>query len=81
MFQTTPGRTEITEHEIHVGDATPIRRRSYRIPYSRREVVKKELEEMLAAGVIRPSTSPWASPIVLVDKKDGGVQFCVDSQT
>ena len=36
----------------------------------------KELE----AGVIRPSTSPWASPIMIVKKKDGGLQFCVDYQ-
>ena len=49
-----------------------------RIPYSHREMVKRELNEMLASGVIRPSTSPWASPIVLVEKKEGGVKFCVD---
>ncbi len=33
---------------------------------------------MLNAGVVRRSNSPWASPIVLVEKKDGGVRFCVD---
>ena len=78
VFQSKPGRTTIVQHSIHVGDAAPIRQRPYRIPYSRREMVKRELDEMLASGVIRPSTSPWASPIVLVEKKDGGVRFCVD---
>ena len=78
IFRETPGRTTVTEHEIHVGDAAPIRQKPYQVPYSQRDVVKRELEEMMAAGVIRPSTSPWASPIVLVEKKDGGVWFCVD---
>ena len=40
--------------------------------------MKEEVEKMLADHVIRPSTSPWATPIVLVQKKDGGVRFCVD---
>ena len=78
IFRETPGRTTVTEHEIHVGDAAPIRQKPYRVLYSQRDVVKRELEEMMVAGVIRPSTSPWASPIVLVEKKGGGVRFCVD---
>ncbi len=40
--------------------------------------MKEELDEMLTAGVIRPSVSPWASPVVLVQKKDGGVRCCAD---
>ena len=73
-----PGRTTIAEHEIFVADETPIQQRPYRVPYSRREVVKEEIHKMLEADVIRPSTSPWASPIVMVGKKDGSVRFCVD---
>ena len=48
------------------------------MPYAQRDVVMQELDRMLQAKVIRPSTSPWASPIVLVTKKDDGVRFCVD---
>ena len=78
VFQTTPGRTSLVQHEIHLSSPSPIRQKAYRIPYSRRDQVKSELEEMLAAGVVRPSKSAWASPIVLVEKKDGGIRFCVD---
>ena len=40
--------------------------------------MRKHVEEMLQHGVVQPSTSPWASPIVLVKKKDGTTRFCVD---
>ena len=73
-----PGRTTVIEHSINVAEEVPIHQKLYRVPYSKREVVKAEIQKMLEAKVIRPSTSPWTSPIVLVEKKDGTVQFCVD---
>ena len=78
VFSEVPGRTSAAEHVILVGDGVPIRQKPYRVPYSRRGQVKLEIQKMLDAKVIRPSTSPWASPIVLVDKKDGTIRFCVD---
>lgn len=74
-----PGRTSTAEHVILVGDEAPICQKLYRVPYSRREQVKLEIQKMLDAKVICPSTSPWASPIVLVDKNDGNIRFCIDS--
>lgn len=56
----------------------PIRQQSYRIPYTKRETVNTCIDEMLRDKVIQPSHSPWASPILLVPKKDGSVRFCVD---
>ena len=78
VLSTTPGRTQLVCHKICAGNTAPIQQKPYRVPYSQGDVIKKELDHMLQAGVIRPSTSPWASPIVLVTKKDGSVRFCVD---
>ena len=78
LFSEKPGRTSMVTHSIYLEEAVPIRQRAYRVPYSQRDLVQKEIAGMLADGVIRPSKSPWASPIVLVPKKDGGVRLCVD---
>ena len=68
------GRTSKLKHHIDTGTATPIRRIS---PQCRGEVCQL-IDEMLKKGVIERSISPWASPIVLVRKKDGTIRSCVD---
>ena len=72
------GLTNITEHEINTGDAPPIKQRPRRVPLAHAEEEKKAIESMLNMGVIRESTSAWASPIVLVRKKSGAIRPCVD---
>ena len=42
------------------------------------EEVRSHLWEMLESGAIRPSQSTWCNAVVLVQKKDGGLQFCID---
>ena len=42
------------------------------------DVVKMHIHEMLDVGAILPSNSPWASAVVLVQKKDGKLRFCID---
>ena len=75
---TELGTTTLVEHVVKTGDQAPIRQPVRRMPFALREDVDRMVEEMLDQGVIRPSSSPWASPVVLVRKKDGGMRFCVD---
>ena len=72
------GKTTILQHKIYTGEAAPIRQTPRRIPVSQREECRKILDDMLRQGVIAPSSSPWASPVVLARKKDGLLRFCVD---
>src|SRR6266542_2023731 len=72
------GRTEIIKHEIRVTE-NPIKGRPYPVKDNKREKwMKEEIERMLKDGIIKKSKSPWASPVVLVSKKDGSIRFCVD---
>jgi transposase InsO family protein len=74
------GRTEAVRHRIDLTDPmqSPIRQRYRRIPPAMFEEVRQHIEMMLACNVIRPSSSAWSSPVVLVRKSDGGLRFCVD---
>ena len=72
------GRTSLVEHSISTGDHLPIKQLPRRIPHFLRAKVSQHVEEMLEQNVITPSHSPWASPVVLVAKKDGSTRFCVD---
>ena len=72
------GTTNLVQHKIFTGDAAPIKQPPRRVPLASREVTNREVDQMLEIGTVRPSTSPWSSPVVLVKKKDGSVRFCVD---
>ena len=81
VFSCAPGdlgHTDLVHHKINTGDAAPIRQPPRRRPSLKKDEAHKAITEMLEQGLIESSTSPWASPIVLVKKKDGNWRFCVD---
>ena len=73
-----PGRTELLQHSVKLTTNDAIRSRAYPVPFSTQTTIKSEIETMLKLGVIEVSESKYASPIVLVRKRDGTNRFCVD---
>ena len=72
------GRTPWVEHRIDTGDHRPIRQPLRRHPFEHLEQIDRQVEEMARNGIVEPASSPWASNVVLVKKKDGTLRFCVD---
>jgi transposase InsO family protein len=74
--------TDLVEHEIHVGNARPIKRPPYKVPYALRDEMKRQVDDMLKRGIIRESKSPWSAPAILVKKKslngNQSYRFCID---
>ena len=72
------GLTDLVSHTINTGDNSPIRQPVRRTPFALRKKMDELVQNMMEQGVIQHSNSPWASPVVLVEKKDGSYRFCVD---
>ena len=72
------GHTDLVQHDIITTTEIPIKQAVRRPPFHMKEAANKEVSKMLDAGIIEPSNSPWASPVVLVKKKDGTLRYCID---
>ena len=72
------GCTHSTEHMIRVTDGTPFKEQFRQIPPPLVEEVQNHLQEILESGTVWPSQSAWCNAVVLVRKKDGGLQFCIN---
>ncbi|XP_064120777.1 uncharacterized protein LOC135225375 [Macrobrachium nipponense] len=74
----TLGRVNSFPFVIETGGHPPIRSKPYRLPVCYQREVENEINKLKEQGTIRESESPWASPIVMVKKKDGCLRLCVD---
>ena len=72
------GHTSLVKHKIKLDNYTPLKECYRCVPPNLFEEVKNHLKEMIQVGAIRFSSSPWASAVVLVRKKDGSLCFCID---
>ncbi|KAL0324565.1 UNVERIFIED_CONTAM: Transposon Ty3-G Gag-Pol polyprotein [Sesamum calycinum] len=76
--RTLPPERTIEHHIELVPDAIPRKQHPYRYAYGQKTEIEKIVREMLESGIIRISQSSFASPVLLVKKKDGGWRLCVD---
>ena len=72
------GMTSIVQHDINTGTAPHIRQPPRHVPIALQSELDNHIQDMLTKGVIEQGQSPWASPVVLVRKKDGSLRFCAD---
>ncbi|GFO04002.1 Zinc finger protein [Plakobranchus ocellatus] len=78
IFSDRPGIVSTEEHCIEMTSSIPVRQRPYPVPYAMRQTLRDELREMEDLGAIRKSSYPYASPVVVVKKKDGTNRVCID---
>ena len=72
-------RINYVQHEIVIKEGQePIMQKRYKETEEKGRFIKNEIEQLLKLGRIRPSKSPWASPVTLAGKKSGNYRFCVD---
>ena len=80
-FSASPedlGRTNLIYHTIDIGDSGPVRQGMRRIPHEQIKVLKAEVDKLQSARMVEPSCSPFASPTILVKKKNGSWRLCID---
>jgi transposase InsO family protein len=66
------------QYAINTGSHSPLAEHPRRTSHLNRQIINEEVKKMFANEIISPSNSPWASPVVIVKKRDGSPRFCID---
>ncbi|GFU90214.1 hypothetical protein TNCV_3874181 [Trichonephila clavipes] len=78
MLSTRGEPTPIIEHRINTTDHLPVVELPYRMNPSKKEILKREIDRLLAEGIIEECESPYASPVVLIPTPNGTFRLCID---
>ncbi len=78
VFSDAPGHTKKVVMTIDTGESPPVRQAPYSVPVGLKEEVRSDLGKLEAGGIIERSDSVWASTLVPVRNKEGGLRLCVD---
>ncbi|MFZ2538002.1 MAG: reverse transcriptase family protein, partial [Oscillospiraceae bacterium] len=78
IFSDVPKITNLIKHKIVLKSDDVVQCKPYPVPIHLREKLDKEVDDMLEAGIISPSTGPFASPIVIIMKPDKSIRLCVN---
>ena len=73
-----PAQTNLMQHRIVTGESLPVHKKVRRIPAAWQDEVNDQVQDMLKHDIIRPSSSPWNAPLLLVKKKDNTMRFVCD---
>ena len=78
LFTEAPGTTDLVPHYIKLTSDEPVRSRPYPVPYSIRESLRKDIADTIKMGIIRESSSPYASLVVVLKNIGNTNRVCVD---
>ena len=81
VFAENPNKPQlnnILSHRITTNESLPIKQKPRRIPHAWEQEIDQQVTEILNNNIIRPSSSPWNSPIILVKKRDNSLRFVCD---